>query len=322
MTLPAPALEGAAGVTSGRGGRARAGARLGARARRGLPDASSGGGAARPSCRSAGRWQVGARAARQPSLDRRIRPRPRRLGPLRRRPRARAAVARADGRGERHRPARPAHGDRARRRFPRAARRIGAVLATLGLMALAVSVGRSGATTSRAPSQRRSGALAVLALLVAACALQSGARRALGGLAAGVLLRPRRHHQASRCCSRFPITPAPTRCSPRRSCTRLRARTGSASSLLQRAFQHGGAIASLGADDRGGEPRCRWRPACSCWASTCRRARPPSALRLAAFAAAAGGAWALASRGAAATAPARQRARRADSSASLSAAAR
>jgi hypothetical protein len=120
----------------------------------------------------------------------------------------------------------------------------GALLATIGLMALAASVGRSGAATSSAPATAALCVLGAAALVVVAFALR-GRSAALGGLAAGLcygvgdvttksLLIALPHH----------VTAAALLASP------LLYATAGAHGLgfvvLQRAFQHGGAIASLG----------------------------------------------------------------------------
>jgi uncharacterized membrane protein len=129
------------------------------------------------------------------------------------------------------------------RTLPVRRERIGAVLATLGLMALAASIGRSAATTSSAPSTAGLIALAAVVLTVVAVALRRRSA-ALGGLAAGLcygigdvttkaMLIDLPHHP----------TPAALLASPFLAATA--AAHGLGFLLLQRAFQHGGAIASL-----------------------------------------------------------------------------
>ena len=73
----------------------------------------------------------------------------------------------------------------ASRKLPVRREQGGALLATLGLMALAVSAGRSGATPSSAPSTVGLCGLVAAALVIVACALR-GRSAALGGLAAGL----------------------------------------------------------------------------------------------------------------------------------------
>jgi hypothetical protein len=178
--------------------------------------------------------------------------------------------------------------------------RVGALLATVGLMALAVSAARSGATPSRAPSSAALGVLAVAALIVAACALKGSSAR-LGGLAAGALygvgdvtgkslLLALPHHPGLAALLSSPFLYA----------------TAGAHGLgfiaLQRAFQHGGAITSLGPMTAA----ANLLPIAAGVVLLGERlpaGAPATALRLAAFAAAATGSWALASRGAPSAGP-------------------
>ena len=179
---------------------------------------------------------------------------------------------------------------------------IGAVLATLGLMALTVSAERSGTTTSRVPSNGALCALAVVALLVAACALGGRSAR-VGGLTAGVLyglgdvtgkslLVALPHHPGADALLSSPFLYA----------------TAGAHGLgfiaLQRAFQRGGAIASLGPMTAAAN-LLPMAAGVLLLGEHLPAGASASALRLAAFAAAAGGAWALASRGAPPAAPLR-----------------
>lgn len=181
----------------------------------------------------------------------------------------------------------------AARALPVRRERAGALLATLGLMALAVSAGRSGATPSSEPSTAALCALAAAALVIVACALRRRSA-ALGGLAAGLCygvgdvttksLLIALPHQ---------LTAAALLSSP------LLYATAGAHGLgfvvLQRAFQHGGAIASLG-------PMTAATNLLPMAAGVLLLGeRLPSGgvdlvLRLGAFAAAVAGAWALACR--------------------------
>ena len=114
-----------------------------------------------------------------------------------------------------------------RRALPPRRERIGAVLATLGLMALAASIGHSTAVGS-APSAAGLVALAAAALVVVGmCAARTlgGARRSRSRH----LLRRRRRHEQVAPARRSPTTPRSPRCSPRRFSTPPRARTASAS---------------------------------------------------------------------------------------------
>jgi drug/metabolite transporter (DMT)-like permease len=183
----------------------------------------------------------------------------------------------------------------ATRTVPVRRERIGAMLSTLGLMALALSAGRSDATTSRAPSTAALCALAAAALIVAACALR-GRSASLGGLAAGLLygvgdvtgkslLIALPHHPGAGALLSSPLLYA----------------TAGAHGLgfvaLQRAFQHGGAISSLGPMTAAAN-LVPMAAGVLLLGEHLPSGAPATALRLAAFAAAAGGAWALASRGA------------------------
>ena len=182
----------------------------------------------------------------------------------------------------------------AARALPVRRERAGALLATLGLMALAVSAGRSGATAGSAPSIAGLSGLAAAVLLVVACALRRRSA-ALGGLAAGLcygvgdvtsksLLIALPHHPTAFALLASPFLYATA------------AAHGLGFVLLQRAFQHGGAIASLG-------PMTAATNLLPMAAGVLLLGeRLPAggldlALRLGAFAAAAAGAWALANRG-------------------------
>jgi hypothetical protein len=173
--------------------------------------------------------------------------------------------------------------------------RAGAVLATAGLMALAASAGSAGSTSSRAPSTIALCVLAAAALAIVACALR-GRSAALGGLAAGLcygvgdvttksLLIALPHNPTAAALLASPFLYATA------------AAHGLGFVVLQRAFQHGSAIASLG-------PMTAATNLLPMAAGVLLLGeRLPAggvdlALRLAAFAAAAAGAWALAGRGA------------------------
>lgn len=121
---------------------------------------------------------------------------------------------------------------------------LGAALATFGLMALAGSIGGSAGITGTTPSTAALAALGVAGLVVVALALRRRSA-ALGGLAAGLLygigdvtskamLLEVPHHAGPSAYLASPLLYA-TACAH-----------GLGFVLLQRAFQHGGAIASLG----------------------------------------------------------------------------
>jgi hypothetical protein len=182
----------------------------------------------------------------------------------------------------------------AERTLPVRRERVGALLATTGLVALAAGAGRSGTTTSSAPSTAGLCALAAAALLIVACALR---RRSagLGGLAAGLcygvgdvttksLLIALPHHPTATALLSAPLLYATA------------GAHGLGFVVLQRAFLHGGAIASLG-------PMTAATNLLPMAAGVLLLGeRLPSgglglALRLFAFAAAVAGAWVLAARG-------------------------
>ena len=188
----------------------------------------------------------------------------------------------------------------ARRALPARRVQIGAVLATLGLMALAASVGDAAVTHGRAPV---AAALLLLALAGVAVAVHALRRRsaALGGLAAGacygigdvmskaMLLELPRHPGA-----------AAVAASPLLYATA--AAHGLGFVLLQRAFQHGGPLASIGAMTAA----MNLLPMAAGVALLGERLPPGGlafALRIAAFAAAVAGAWALSARSAHAELP-------------------
>ena len=183
----------------------------------------------------------------------------------------------------------------ASRKLPERREQRGALLATLGLMALAVSAGRSGATPSSAPSTVGLCGLVAVALAIVACALR-GRSAALGGLAAGLcygvgdvtsksLLIALPHHPTAGALLASPFLYATA------------GAHGLGFVVLQRAFQHGGAIASLG-------PMTAATNLLPMAAGVLLLGeRLPEggldlALRLGAFAAAVAGAWVLANRSA------------------------
>ena len=183
----------------------------------------------------------------------------------------------------------------ASRKLPVRREQGGALLATLGLMALAVSAGRSGATPSSAPSTVGLCGLVAVALAIVACALR-GRSAALGGLAAGLcygvgdvtsksLLIALPHHPTAGALLASPFLYATA------------GAHGLGFVVLQRAFQHGGAIASLG-------PMTAATNLLPMAAGVLLLGeRLPEggldlALRLGAFAAAVAGAWVLANRSA------------------------
>ena len=133
----------------------------------------------------------------------------------------------------------------ARRALPARREQIGAVLATLGLMALTASIGHSGVSPGSAPSWQALALLAASGLAVVACALRRPSA-ALGGLAAGVcygvgdvmskaMLLELPHHPNAAALAASPLLYATA------------AAHGLGFVLLQRAFQNGGALASVGA---------------------------------------------------------------------------
>jgi drug/metabolite transporter (DMT)-like permease len=189
----------------------------------------------------------------------------------------------------------------AARALPVRRERLGALLATIGLMALVVSAGRTGAAPSSAPSTAGLCALGAAALVIVACALRRRSA-ALGGLAAGLcygvgdvtsksLLIALPHHPSAAALLASPFLYATA------------GAHGLGFVVLQRAFQHGGAIASLG-------PMTAATNLLPIAAGVLLLGeRLPSdgldlALRLGAFAAAVAGAWALARRDGPAEAPA------------------
>jgi len=133
----------------------------------------------------------------------------------------------------------------ARRRLPARREQIGAILATLGLMALAASIGHAATAAESAPSSVALAVLALSGLVVVACALR---RRSapLGGLAAGLcygigdvfskaMLLELPHHPGAGALAASPLLYATA------------AAHGLGFLMLQRAFQNGSALASLGA---------------------------------------------------------------------------
>lgn len=130
-----------------------------------------------------------------------------------------------------------------RRTLPVRRERVGALLATAGLMALAASIGHS-AAVSRTPSPVGVAGLAAACLVVVAWALRRRSA-ALGGLAAGLcygvgdvtskaLLITLPHHPGLGALGASPYLYATA------------GAHGLGFVVLQRAFQHGGPIASLG----------------------------------------------------------------------------
>jgi hypothetical protein len=133
----------------------------------------------------------------------------------------------------------------ARRALPARRELIGALLATLGLMALAGSIGGARVSPESAPAAAALAGLALAGLVVVAAALRRRSA-ALGGLAAGacygigdviskVLLIELPHHPSLGALAASPLLYATA------------AAHGLGFLLLQRAFQSGGPLASLGA---------------------------------------------------------------------------
>lgn len=182
-----------------------------------------------------------------------------------------------------------------RRMLPARREQVGAVLATVGLMALAASLSRSTAVTSTAPSTAGLIALAGGGLVVVACALR-GRSAVLGGLAAGLcygvgdvtskaLLIALPHHPAPPALLASPFLYATA------------GAHGLGFVVIQRAFQHGGPIASLGPM----MAAANLLPMAAGVVLLGERLPPVGpglALRVGAFAAAVAGAWALATRSA------------------------
>ena len=121
------------------------------------------------------------------------------------------------------------------------------MLATAGLMALAASIGRShGRRPAARPSTAgldRARGRAASSSSPARCGARSAA---LGGLAAGPLLRRRRRHQQGDADRAPPPPGALRRCSLRPFLYATAGAHGLGFVVIQRAFQHGGPIASLG----------------------------------------------------------------------------
>jgi hypothetical protein len=188
----------------------------------------------------------------------------------------------------------------ARRTLPARREQVGAVLATLGLMALAASVGHAAAAGGRAPSREALALLALGGLAVVACALRRPSA-ALGGLAAGLcygtgdvfskaMLLELPHHPTAGALVASPLLYATA------------AAHGLGFLLLQRAFQNGSALASLGAMTAA----MNLLPMAAGVLLLGERlpaGGPALALRMAAFAAAVAGAWVLSVRGAPAEVP-------------------
>ncbi len=179
--------------------------------------------------------------------------------------------------------------------LPAGRERVGALLATLGLMALAAGIDRPGTIASSAPPATALVILAAGVLAVAAVALRRRSA-ALGGLAAGLcygtgdltskaMLIGLPHHP----------TPAALLASPLLYATA--GAHGLGFVLLQRAFQHGGALASL-APMTAAANLLPIAAGVLLLGERLPAGGPALVLRLAAFAAAVAGAWALAGRGA------------------------
>ena len=182
-----------------------------------------------------------------------------------------------------------------RRILPARREQVGAVFATVGLVALAASLGRSAAVTSSAPSTAGLIALAAGGLVVVTCALRRRSA-ALGGLAAGLcygvgdvtskallIALPHRPGLVALLASPFLYATAGAH--------------GLGFVVIQRAFQHGGPIASLGPM----MAAANLLPMAAGVVLLGERLPPPGpglALRIGAFAAAVAGAWALAARSA------------------------
>ena len=171
---------------------------------------------------------------------------------------------------------------------------VGALLATLGLMALAASIDRPGSSASSAPSVAALVILGTAVLTAVAVALRRRSAAA-GGLAAGLcygagdvtskaMLIGLPHHP----------TPAALLASP------LLYATAGAHGLgfvvLQRAFQHGKALASL-APMTAATNLLPIAAGVLMLGERLPASEPALALRLGAFAAAVAGAWVLAARG-------------------------
>ena len=187
----------------------------------------------------------------------------------------------------------------AHRALPTGRERVGALLATLGLMALAASIDGPEAIASSAPAPAALVALAAGVLTVAAVALRRRSA-AIGGLAAGLcygtgdltskaMLIGLPHHP----------TPAALLASPLLYATA--GAHGLGFVLLQRAFQHGDALASL-APMTAATNLLPIAAGVLLLGERLPADGPALVLRVAAFAAAVAGAWALAGRGAPAAA--------------------
>jgi drug/metabolite transporter (DMT)-like permease len=183
----------------------------------------------------------------------------------------------------------------AHRALPARREQIGAVLATAGLVALAASIGHSQVATSREPSPAGLIGLAIAGLVVVAWALGSRSA-ALGGLAAGLcygvgdvtskaMLVALPHHPGSAALVTSPYLYATA------------GAHGLGFAVIQRAFQHGGPIASLGPMTAAAN-LLPMAAGVLLLGERLPAAGPGLALRIGAFAAAVAGAWALAGRGA------------------------
>jgi hypothetical protein len=183
----------------------------------------------------------------------------------------------------------------ARRALPVRREQLGATLATLGLMALALSIGNSAGTTGSAPSALGLTALAIAGLVVVAFALRRSSA-ALGGLAAGLCYGVGDvTTKAMLLALPVHLTAGALFASPYLYATA--AAHGLGFVLLQRAFQHGGPIASLGPMTAAAN-LLPMAAGVALLGEQLPSGAVGLALRIGAFAAAAAGAWALAGRSA------------------------
>ena len=189
--------------------------------------------------------RLAAAALRQPALARRLPRRDRRLGALRRRARARAALARPGGVGGRDRRARPA------RRAAGGALAASDVAASSSSIAGLVLLARLARTAARQRLERlRARRRELGRRLASAVAAVAGARAARPGSAPppASSTRPATSRRRRRSRGGTSARVRAGRCSPA---------TGSPSSRLQLGFQRGGALATAGRRDAARRTRCR-----------------------------------------------------------------
>jgi drug/metabolite transporter (DMT)-like permease len=183
----------------------------------------------------------------------------------------------------------------AERTLPVRREQVGAALATLGLMALAASIGNSARATSSAPSALGLTALALAGLVVVALASRRKSA-ALGGLAAG-LCYGMGDVTSKAMLLDLPLHPTPGALFASPFLYATAGAHGLGFVLLQRAFQHGGPISSLG-PMTAATNLLPMAAGVVLLGEQLPAGHVGLALRIVAFAAAVAGAWALAGRSA------------------------